>query len=276
MASKLDLYSIVTERIVKALEQGLANPNGWECPWNKFAGQAKNTSTGTAYKGINQLLLSIGMAEHGYSKNSWATFNQGKALGWNLKKGSKGEMVLFFQFVTKEKEGVEETFPILKYWNVFNIECFEGVDYEIDDLSGLKDGRIEELDGLLQKGARVSHGGSVAAYSPTQDIVLMPNFESFYSPEGYYSTLIHELAHWTGHSSRLDRNLTGRFGSASYAMEELIAELTSAYGCAENNLKGKLQHADYIANWIKVLKSDKRAIFTASKQAEKAWEYIKA
>jgi len=274
-SAKQDLYQEVTDTIVKALGEGIANPENWRCPWHGGNGLPVNHATGKAYQGVNVLLLCIAEHVKGYSSPRWMTFAQGKALGGNVRKGEKGTPIVYYNFVNRvNSEGKEESFPILKSWTVFNLAQFDGI--EVNKVNSVNTSeRIEACEELISSSkAEVQYGFDKACYVPALDIVKLPKFEQFNDAGGYYSTVFHELAHWTGNAKRLNRDLSGRFGSASYAMEELVAELASAYLCAEFKIEGQLQHADYIADWINVLKGDKYAIFTASKHAQLAADYL--
>ena len=140
----------------------------------------------------------------------------------------------------------------------------------------LSDALIEVQEFIAKLGASIRHGGNVAAYAPSQDVILMPHREQFESDAHYLATSLHEHGHWTGHKSRLDRDLAGRFGDAAYAAEELIAELTAAFLCAALSIPGQLRHPEYIASWLKVLGGDNRAIFTASGKATAAAQYLES
>jgi antirestriction protein ArdC len=274
---KRDLYQEVTDMIVKALEDGLADPKNWECPWVSSGG-AMNHSTGKHYSGVNSLLLAMGMHAGRFKHNRWMTYKQGADLGGQVRKGEKSTPIVYFKIVTKGEEGDDDrkSFPVLKGWNVFNIDQFDGIEYT-PDVSLSSTERYERCDIFIEScGVDLSFGGDVACYIPSLDRVMLPNFADFKNSEGYYSTAFHEFAHWTGSPKRLNRDLSGRFGSASYAMEELVAELASAYLCSEFGISGKLQHVDYIASWLKALKKDKYAIFTASKLAEQAAKFLKS
>jgi antirestriction protein ArdC len=273
---KRDLYQEVTDSIIKALEDGVANPKGWQCPWNK-GGEAVNHTTDRAYSGINTLLLAVAMMQGGFRYNRWMTYKQGQGLGGQVRKGEKSTQVVYYNFVKKKDADDDDRksyIPILRSWNVFNISQFDGIEYSEPSPSELQ--RFSQADAFIENcGADISFGGDRACYIPSLDKIMLPVFDNFKHSEGYYSTAFHELSHWTGHPKRLNRELSGRFGSESYAMEELIAELASAYLCNEFSIEGEIQHIDYLANWLTVLRNDKYAIFTASKHAEQAAKFLK-
>lgn len=270
--AKVDVYTIVTDKIIEALEAGT---RPWECPWAKSSLLPANLSSKKPYRGINVLLLWASAMSAGYQSSDWVTFNQAKKAGGCVRKGESSSLVTFFKLAKrKNKEGDEETVPILRYYRVFNVEQVDGL--KIPEVVLLDDKeRLETLETTIAGfDAQLEHGGHRACYQPLTDIVRLPPFSSFKTREGYYATAFHEFVHWTGHSTRLNRDLTGRFGDSSYAMEELIAELGAAFVCARLGMTYQTQHADYIASWIKVLQGDKYAIFTASRHASQACDHL--
>jgi antirestriction protein ArdC len=271
-AAKIDVYTIVTDKIVAALESGT---NPWECPWSKDSLLPANITTDKAYRGINVLLLWAEAMGQGYQSSKWLTFNQAKKVGGAVQKGAKSSLVTFFKFVKKEDEnGDEKIMPVLRYYRVFNSEQVDGLNYPETVLLSEAERLQNVEDTIATFDAQIRHGGHRACYQPLTDIVTLPPFASFKAPEGYYATAFHELVHWTGHESRLNRDLTGRFGDESYAMEELIAELGAAFTCARLGMTYQTQHADYIHSWIRVLKNDKYAIFTAARHATQACDHL--
>jgi antirestriction protein ArdC len=168
-------------------------------------------------------------------------------------------------------------YPLLRAYTVFNVAQIEGLraDYvESRKPTWEPEARGEEL--LLMSGAQLRQGGTRAYYQPATDEIHLPPLAAFPTAGGYYATALHELVHWSGHPSRCQRDLTGRFGEAAYAAEELIAEMGAAYLCAHCRVDGELRHASYLQSWLKVLRSDKRAIFTAAAQAQRAADYVLA
>lgn len=269
-----DLYQEVTNSILASLEKGVAP---WNKPWrtiSRHGGLPYNVTTGKPYRGINILLLAMTP----YGSNAWLTFNQAKAVGAHVKKGSKATTIVFYKTAVTKPKGEEEekgkTFPMLRAYSVFNIEQVENLPARLLP-EKLEVEPIEENRGkdLLDK-ATVIHGGDRACYSPATDTILLPEIGQFESREAYLATAMHELTHWTGAPSRLSREYGKRFGDTAYAREELVAEMGAAFLCASLGIEGKLQHPEYIASWIKVLKDDKRAILTASSHAQKAADFI--
>lgn len=280
MKAKRDVAAEVTARIVEALEAGVAP---WAKPWKGDAGFStgfswpKNAASGRSYNGVNVILL--GMA--GYADPRWLTFKQAKEMGGSVKKGEKGTQIAFWNFVEKEqKDGKIKKIPFLRTFTVFNVEQCEGLDEAKLKAEAPKEKSEAENPGTVadeiaeRVGATVRRMGERAGYSPSRDMIVMPACEAFESETAYAATLLHELVHWTGHESRLNRSFGKRFGDAAYAAEELVAELGAAFLAASLGLEGKLQHAEYLGHWVEMLKGDKTAIFTAAKEAQKAMEHL--
>ena len=270
MTATNDIYQTVTDRIIASLEQGTAP---WLKPWaaNKCGAVGPyNAATGRPYNGINWLVLGEG---------GWLTFKQAKELGGSVRKGEKGTAIVFWSFPkVKQDDGTEKVVPFAKGYTVFAVEQCDGLDAaKLKAPQPIVAGETNINLIAAAAGAQVRHGGSSAHYSPTGDYIQMPSADAFESADAYAGTLAHELVHWTGHQSRCDRQFGKRFGDDAYAFEELVAEIGSAFVCAQTGipLEG-LQHDRYVASWLKVLKGDKRAIFTASSQAKKAAEFLMA
>ena len=240
------------------------------------------------YQGINVLILWSAAVERGFSASIWMTFKQAAALGGQVRKGERGSQVVFASAFTRTEEGengtdIEHSIPFLKAYTVFNVEQIDGLPSvfhqptspQIDSIV-----RIEDADRFVQAtGAAIQHSGTSALYNTSRDEIRIPPFHIFRDADSYYATLAHELIHWTRHPSRLNRSFDQkRFGDEGYAMEELVAELGSAFICADLGLTPKM-HADnagYISSWLNVLKRDKRAIFTAASHAQRAASYLNA
>jgi antirestriction protein ArdC len=290
-ATQADVYTHVTDRILAALEQG-ARP--WMQPWNAAHAAGKISRplrhSGTPYQGVNVLLLWMDATAKGYTAPIWMTYNQARELGGQVRKGEHGARVVFANTLkrteTNEETGEDEEreIPFLKGYTVFNVE-------QIDDLPASYHAQaIPPILSPAERNARmeafftathadIRYGGNRAFYAIGPDTIQMPPFEFFKDPESYYATLAHECTHWTRHPSRLNRDLGRKqWGDAGYAMEELVAEIGSAFLCAELDLTPEIRedHAAYIENWLKVLKSDKHAIFTAASYAQKAADFLRA
>ena len=281
MAAKVDLYQEVTNQIIALIEEGnLSFDNGF-----LKGGMPCNAVTGREYSGVNLLVL-CGIANRfGYASNRWLTYKQAAAAGGNVKKGSKGVTVVYFDILKVEDDstGEEKRIPMLKKFTVFNIEQCENLPEEIaaETAAATEEINIEAIEKMAANfGVFVKHGVmfETPCYIPSLDIIKMPTKGQFKTAENYYATLLHEMTHATGHKSRLNRDFTGRFGTEAYAFEELIAELGAAFMCAEFGLIGATIEnlAFYFDNCLTIFKNDKKAIFTAASQASKAADLLKS
>lgn len=274
---------MVTDQFIKMIEEGLADGK-WSPCWNKAAAMPRNVVTGKNYRGINILLLWNAQYQEGYEHSIWGTFKQWNDKGYKLKDAKgKGKMIVHWNIIEREetaKDGstVIKTIPSLRYYTVFNCAHVEGYEPENAATNKLDiSERISEIDSVIAAtGANIQYGGDRACFIPSVDMIQMPRFEDFHDAHGFYSTTFHELAHWTGHKSRLDRDLTGRFGDHAYGMEELVAELSAAFTCAELGIDpiARDDHVKYIKSWLVQIKEDSRAILTAASKAAQASEYI--
>ena len=277
---KFDIYQKVTDTILAQLEKG-ALP--WVKPWRSIPGLGMpcNATTNRPYSGGNVIMLLIAQELGGYKSSRWLTFKQAQEAGGTVRKGEKATMVTYVNRFAKEGNTNEDAkiIPFLKAYSVFNIEQCDGLPESITEgkkVYRLHDGeRDQYADQFIETtGAKISEGGQ-AYYRPSTDEIVMPKSDGFKSMDHFYATLFHELGHWTGHKDRCARDLSGRFGNRAYAAEELVAELTSAFLCAEFDMDGDLRHAGYIENWIELLKSDCRAFMTAASKAQQAADYLR-
>ncbi len=282
-----DVYTRVTTMIVEQLERGV---RPWFQPWNAEFAAGRITrplrSTGQPYQGINILMLWASAERQGFACPFWLTFQQAKQLGGFVKKGEKGSPVVYASTFKKKEQGddgqeVEEEIPFLKEYIVFNAEQCEGLPQHFSSRAEPPTKsmqRIERAEAFFANTkATIRTGGSRAYYAIDADYVQMPPFETFRDTESHAATLAHELTHWTRHPSRLNRDLgRKKWGDEGYAMEELVAELGAAFLAVDLSIEPEVQsnHASYIESWLKVLKGDKRAIFTAASLASKAVEYL--
>lgn len=274
---KQSIYERITDAIVADLELGVAP---WVKPWSGSADPVPhNAATQRPYRGINHLLLGMRCYADGYRTNGWLTFRQAQERGGTVRRGEKGATVVLFKPLDQDEgsvSSVSKPRAIMRAFTVFNIDQTEGLNELVPaaDTSIPWDHHESAERVIDQSGADIRHQGFQAFYAPSRDCVYLPLRSSFPTADGYYATALHELSHWTGHKSRLARDFSGRFGSEAYAVEELIAELSAAFLSAHCRIPGQLQHSSYIASWLKVLKSDKRAIFMAAAQAQKAADYL--
>ncbi len=273
----IDVYTIVTNRIIEHLEKGVVP---WQKPWTD-AGLPKNLVTGKHYRGINVWLLNT----LNYSQNSFLTFKQVKDLGGSIKKGEKAQEVIFWKWLEKENKetGEKEKVPILRYYNVFNIDqCSDIPKEKLPPVIERSNNPLEACEKIITempKRPDIRFKEHQAYYNKLNDYVNMPKMGTFTNSENYYSALFHELVHSTGHSERLNRKeLTNNnsFGTKDYAVEELTAEMGASYlkSYAGIPIEQLENNASYIQVWLERLKNDKRFIVHASAQAQKATDYI--
>lgn len=276
---KGEKYAAVTERIIAELAKGCAP---WVRPWNTTGASdlPTNITSQRHYRGANVLTLWIAQAASGYPTAEWLTFKQALHLGGNVRKGETGTPIFYANAVDKTEEtttGDERTrrVPFMKAFTVFNVAQCDNLPARALPQPLPPFERIANADVFLRAvGADVRHGGDAAFFSPVTDTIALPQPETFHAPEHYYATALHEHGHWTGAAHRLNRQFGKRFGDNAYAFEELVAELTSAFLCAELALPGTLRHPEYLAHWIGILRADAQAIWTASARAADAAGYL--
>jgi len=270
----------ITREIVARLEAGT---RPWIKPWRGVAYSRPLRACGTPYRGMNVFWLWMVADMCGYSSPYWMTYNQARKLGAQVRKGEKSTIAIFYKSYTRQVEepdggdSTEEARRVLKAYPVFNADQVDGLPERFHPAASLElvepEGRELALDSFFARiPAALRHQGDEAYYEPVADRVTMPPAHLFSGFDHYYATLAHELSHWTGHASRLDRDLKHRFGTAAYAAEELVAELSSAILGAELGLPVTHldNHASYIEHWLGLLREDDRAILTAAAKAEEA------
>ncbi|OKS88189.1 ArdC family protein [Mucilaginibacter polytrichastri] len=285
---RLDVHDLVTATIIEQLEEGTIP---WRQPWrgpnHKLLGLPENYITGNKYRGINIVLLWCSAIKNNYQSSEWGSFKQWQSKNETIRKGEKGNLVVYYDTFEKEKDGEIQKIPFLKSSYVFNrcqlasYEPLANVDVPIDTFS-----LVEKIDAVEQfisnTKAIIAHEKNGGFYLPGEDKIVLPHPESFKATatctatEGYYSTAFHELTHWTGHEKRLNRLQPGRFGNQTYAVEELVAEFGAAFLCAGFGIATveKGDHASYIGGWLKALKENKQFLFTAASEASKAVDYL--
>lgn len=282
-----DLHKQVTDSIIAQLEAGTAP---WRKPWQGGSSVPftcpVNATTGKKYRGINIPLLWGSTDAQGFVTHEWATFKQWQAADEMVKKGEKGTLIVFWSTFEKETENGTEEIPFLKSSVVFNrcqLKSFDAAAFVPAEKPNPVQAVALADEFIINTQAAINHNGNGRAfYRPSTDEIYMPVKESFIGTdtqtptEAYYATLLHELSHWTGHKDRCDRQMGKRFGDNAYAMEELIAEMSAAFLCAELGIADapRADHANYLADWLKVLKEDKKALLTAASQASKANDFL--
>ena len=279
-SSALSPAARITQEIVARLEAGT---KPWIKPWRGVPVSRPLRACGIPYRGMNVFWLWMVADMCGYASPYWMTYNQSQALGAQVRRHEKSTIAIFYKSYTKEVETPDtgeksdEARRVLRAYPVFNADQVEGLPEQYHPAATLElvepEGRKAELDAFFAAiPAMLRHHGDEAYYEPIADRVTMPPAQLFSGFDHYYATLSHELSHWSGHKSRLGRDLNNRFGTAAYAAEELVAELSSAILGAELGLPVAHldNHASYVEHWLQLLRDDDRAILTAAAKAEEA------
>jgi antirestriction protein ArdC len=288
---RTSLYQEITDKIIAELEQGRLP---WVQPWGNAGGVSaplgipRNAATGRRYSGINILILWCAVAERGFTGQSWLTFRQALSIGAHVRKGEKGTTVVYADRYIPYRErtrAVEtgdepEAIPFLKRFTVFNADQCEDLPADIappPPAPPAENPVLPQAEALIRAtGADLRIGGNRAFYVPSQDYIQVPAPSAYFEPINWHRTVCHELGHWTGAEHRLNRDLSGGFGSSSYAREELVAEMSGAFVCAALSIVPTVRHADYLGSWLGVLREDNRAIIRAASAASKAADYLLA
>lgn len=271
----------------KILDLMAKNEAPWQKGWDagqEHGGLPYNATTGKAYSGFNISSLMTEQILKGYTDNRWLTFKQAKDLGCSVRKGeTSSQAIKVIEVKSKQKEGQkspededQQVRRVPKVFNLFNAEQIEGMPPAPQRIQRAEHERHAECERLIADSkAHLIHGGDRAYYSPHRDSVHLPERNQFHSADAYYATALHELGHWTGHKSRLDRDLTGGFGSENYAKEELRAELSSFMVGQHLGIgHDPTRHAAYLQSWIKVVQDDPKAILHACRDAEKICQFL--
>jgi len=281
---KAEAFQMIRERVIQLMETEGSN---WTKSWIGN-GVPTNFLSKKAYRGMNHFWLAM----QGFSSNEWGTFKQWSGKGYKIKKGSKSSFVVFCEVKPKKKEWLEgtelETFNatgvlpkyfLWKVYNVFNADQIEGYESTNVVKNPTKELTVEEvmsIDSFInQTGAKITEHDQ-PHYRPSTDTIGMPHIKAFFSDVDYYSTLLHELTHWTGHKTRCDRLKGSMFGSEEYAKEELVAEIGSAFLCQLQGVEKTVRadHAQYLNNWIEIISESDNALSSAFSQAQKAVDYL--
>jgi antirestriction protein ArdC len=275
-SEKKDMYAIINNMIMKKLQSGKAP---WRQTWNDF-GPARNYVNKKPYRGINALLLN----NMDFEYPLYLTFLQVKELGGFIKKGSKSIEVIYWKTLEFENDDKIKKIPFLRYSNVFNIECVEGIKIKLP--TKYSNDRLEQCETIISDMPSkpvIEHGGDEPYYNWKEDKVKVPHRDNFIISDEYYATLFHELAHSTGHESRLNRDtcmMPAKYGSRDYCKEELVAEIATCFLCGEAGIANSIieNSSAYIGFWLErlkhLLKEDNKAFVRASAQAQKAADYI--
>lgn len=287
---RADLHARVTSKIIAALEAGETT---FTFPWRRTTGgPPRNVVSGKPYRGINSVLLWIESQAAGYASPHWATYRQWTTRGGQVRRGEAGTMIVFWKSLDRPDTGgaagsSDDTGEdgdtagrrrlIAKAYTVFNADQVDGLPAATGQPELTDDQRLAAAERFFAAlPLTVEHGGEQAFYQPSRDLIRLPPFSAFIHAPAYYATRGHESIHATGAPHRLHRDLAGRYGTEAYAMEELIAELGAAFLCAELGIdpEPRPDHAGYIASWLKVLRGDTRAIFTAASHAQRAIDWL--
>lgn len=277
---KTTIYETITNQIAAAIEEGAGL---YSMPWHRNREDITNPinlASSHSYRGVNIITLWMIAEAKQFSSGTWATYQQWQEHGAQVRKGEKSASAFFWKKLGDEADSSEQPGSSARFvaraYSVFNADQVDG--YEAPAVPQLTDAqRIDEAERFFSAiSATIEHKGNACCFRPVSDIVSMAPFADFKNPLGYYTTLAHELTHWSGAKHRLDRDLSGRFGSESYAMEELVAELGAAFIAGRLGLPSepRRDHAPYIASWLKALKNDTRAIFTAATKAQQAADFL--
>ncbi len=285
-SDRADVCTRITAEIVAAIEAGAGE---WRMPWHHDGtSTARPTNVGSAkrYRGINTVALWVAAMAAGYGEGLWGTYRQWQAAGAQVRKGERATTVVLWKEVPSaddvddgpDDDGTGRRRMLARAFSVFNIAQVDG--YEPVPVAVLPETeRLAHAEAFIANlSIETVFGGSEAYYQPSTDTVHMPPFAQFRDATAFYSVWLHENGHASGAKHRLDRDLSGRFGSAAYAADECIVEILSGLVLADLGIAHhpRPDHAAYIASWLEVLKDDPRAIFTAAGKAQQAADWMHA
>ncbi len=271
-----DLYESVTATIIKQLEEGITP---WVRPWTVKGGgfMPRNFASKRAYSGVNVIILWDAQIRGDFQSSEWLTYKQAREIGAQVRGGEKATRVVFTNSMLVGEGDDEKKIGYLKSFYVFNTGQIDGLLIETHKPQMAQHSRDDAATAFIAATkADIQHGGDRAFYRMADDFIRLPDTAAFESYEHYLATGLHELTHWSGAKHRLNRDLNNRFGTKAYAAEELVAELGAAFLCAHLEVKGRLRHAEYVANWLELLKEDPRAVFTAASKASQAADFLRS
>lgn len=273
-----DVYETLTDSILASIDDA----GNWKPSWRSANnGRPINHVSKQPYNGVNILSCWVSQMVNNYSSQRWATYRQWAQLGGQVIKGAKGTPIIFYKQVDKTTD--DGSYLLARSSHVFNLDQVEGIDLTKEPAApeltpAQRIAHIEDWVEAIRFDAIINHSDEGRAYyHPSTDEITMPRFESFIGPEHYYSTLAHELVHWAGSKHRLERATAAKgVDTATYAKEELVAELGAAFLCADFGIEVETRddHVSYLASWLKALKNDKRLIVTAASQASRAADLL--
>lgn len=284
----MSVYETITNEIVRAIE---ANPGDFCLPWHRPSGNFRPTNAATRrpYNGVNIIALWAAAQNRGYDSGTWATYKQWNALGAQVRRGEKSSVVVFYRELEARDDNADDeaTRAVARASFVFAAEQVENFKQEASAAPSPanaveRDKKLEDF--VFATGAQIKHGGTRAFFRPSTDEIVLPPADAFVGTttstptESFYATVLHELAHWSGAEHRLARTFGKRFGDREYAVEELTAELTAAFLCADLSVANtpRVDHAQYLSSWLDIMKADSRAIFAAASAASRAAEFLHA
>jgi antirestriction protein ArdC len=272
----------IVDRLITEIENGA---QAWRMPWNTSSGLPHNAVTANTYRGGNILALWLERLDHGYPSDRWATYKQWQSIGAQVRKGEHGTWLIRWVDKTNDDDAPTTTpssdddrnrsrlIPVA--FAVFNLaQCDTDNMVGANNPTPRHDGNFAHFFDAIP--AVIRWGTGNPCYDPNRDEIVMPEWAAFHTTAAGLGTLAHELAHWSGHRDRLARDLTGRFGDDSYAMEELIAELSAAFTCAEVGITPAIRddHAPYLAHWLRVLKAEPRHLWSVASTAQAATDHL--
>lgn len=274
-----ELFARVTAQVMADLEAGV---KPWECPWQREQRGPvfpRNLKTGRDYRGLNVPILWQAAQVQGFSTNLWLTFKQAKALGGNVRQGSKATHAALYKPVEvrdrEKEEGATRTVNMLRVFALFNLDQTDGLAHLLEEEKDPVFRPVPAAEAILEaSGARIAESGTRAFYDRKADRIQLPERRRFLEHEDFYATALHELTHWTGAEHRLNRSFGERFGDDAYAFEELVAEMGSAFLVARIGLRGEMQHASYVDNWLEILRRDAKAFAHAAALAQQAYDFV--
>lgn len=278
-----DTLHDLVQLMIDEMENGTGE---WVKSWSAPNGFPQNMVSKKHYRGFNSIHLSMVASRKGYVAPYWLTFNQVKELGGMVKKGEKSTDIFFYKFLDKSKTIKDEEtgeelvnlkhIPLLRMYKVFNIEQTEGIEYELPEPNINNNERYINAEDFIQSTkADIRYGGDRAFYRPSDDFIQVPEIQFFTDSDNYYATLLHELTHWTGHDTRLDRDKHSRWGDNTYAFEELIAELGAVFLCSHLGISiEKNRHPEYLQGWVRSLREDPQILWRAASKAQEAFDYV--
>jgi antirestriction protein ArdC len=290
---RFDVYGAITDQIIASIEAGAEHP---QMPWHRAGGSIErptNVESKNAYRGVNTVALWASAYCQQFDHGLWGTYRQWQEKGAQVRKGEKSSIIIFYRDLQPHERDTQSSsddddrgnrFFVARASRVFNVAQVDGFELPaIEPSIDRIDPSVAAEAFIASTGATITVAGERAFYNRTSDSITMPDRHRFVgtktstATEGWYSTLLHELTHWSGAEHRLARTFGERFGDDAYAMEEMVAELGAAFLCGDLGITAepRADHADYIGHWLRILKGDRKAIFTAASAANKASEFLK-